>query len=238
MATSRAWRLKRYGRFVPGSAGTGGKPWKVFEANGDKPEIILTVVESGYLLVIQGQESLDTIPLLGGPESLRVHQRADNLLLRFTVKGESRMMRMQFDGSTRMEVVEECSSAVDKLREYVSVSTQDDALPPPNQPPTVPSAPLTQRGVGTLSLTGREQARGGEQGRGPPSTQQGRGTLSIQGLTERLLGGAAVPPPQVHSLGCLEEVAMAVVLRVCLLDPSFFVFVERTEEELRKLLQE
>lgn len=32
--------------------------YQVFEAKGSKPEIILTIVESGYLLVLQGQESL------------------------------------------------------------------------------------------------------------------------------------------------------------------------------------
>ncbi|XP_039983013.1 meiotic recombination protein REC114 isoform X3 [Xiphias gladius] len=86
MAASQVWRLKRYGRFVPSSAATGGKPWKVFEANDSKPEIFLTIVESGYLLVLQGEESLDTIPLLCGSGSLKVHQKSDNLMFRFTVQ--------------------------------------------------------------------------------------------------------------------------------------------------------
>lgn len=29
MATSKAWRLKRYGRLVPGSGETGATSWKV-----------------------------------------------------------------------------------------------------------------------------------------------------------------------------------------------------------------
>lgn len=29
MATSQAWRLKRFGRLVPGSGETGSTPWKV-----------------------------------------------------------------------------------------------------------------------------------------------------------------------------------------------------------------
>ncbi|TNN43675.1 Meiotic recombination protein REC114 [Liparis tanakae] len=64
MATSPSWRLKRYGRCIPDS--TGGKQWKVFESNDNGPEMFLTIVKSGYLLVLQGQESLDTIPFLGG----------------------------------------------------------------------------------------------------------------------------------------------------------------------------
>lgn len=29
MSTTKAWRLRRYGRLVPGSGGTGAAPWKV-----------------------------------------------------------------------------------------------------------------------------------------------------------------------------------------------------------------
>ncbi|XP_059206099.1 meiotic recombination protein REC114 isoform X4 [Centropristis striata] len=87
VASSQAWRLKRYGRFVPGS--DQGKPWKVFEANGDKPAIFLRIVESGYLLVLQGEESLDTIPLVHGSDFLKVHQKSDNLMFRFTVKEDA-----------------------------------------------------------------------------------------------------------------------------------------------------
>lgn len=32
--------------------------YQVFEAKDNKPEIVLTIVESGHLLVLQGQESL------------------------------------------------------------------------------------------------------------------------------------------------------------------------------------
>lgn len=59
-------------------------------------------------------------------------------------QGESRLLRMQFDGRNRAEAVKECSSAVEKLREYLSVSNQDDAPLPANQPPTDVCAPVTQ----------------------------------------------------------------------------------------------
>lgn len=54
------------------------------------------------------------------------------------------MMRMQFDGSSRTEAIKECSSAVEKLKEYMPVTTQDDVPPPPNQSPAVVSAPVIQ----------------------------------------------------------------------------------------------
>ncbi|CAJ1049073.1 meiotic recombination protein REC114 [Xyrichtys novacula] len=144
MATCQGWRLKRYGRFIPGSGEKGGKPWKVFEATGNKPGIFLQILESGYLLVLQGQECLDTVPLLCASGSLKVHQKSDNLMFQFIVGGESRMMRMQFDGSSKQEAVKECTSAVEKLTEYIPVTTQKDTLPPSNQTLAGKSAPVKQ----------------------------------------------------------------------------------------------
>lgn len=54
------------------------------------------------------------------------------------------MMRMQFDGSSRAEAIKECSRAVEKLMEYMPVTTQDDVPPSSNQPPTEVSAPVIQ----------------------------------------------------------------------------------------------
>ncbi|XP_069374296.1 meiotic recombination protein REC114 isoform X1 [Paralichthys olivaceus] len=226
MATSQApgssqvWRLKRYGRFVPGSRDTGTQPWKVFEANCSKPGIVLTIVEAGYLLVLQGQECLDTILLIRGSESLKIQQKSDNLMFRDTMKGEGRMMRMQFDGSSREEAVKECSSAVGKLKEYMPVTTQDNAPPPYNQPPAEVSAPVIQEKTVRVE----------------PEVVQG--SVSIKLLTKHFLGEAAVTLPQVY-LDCpLAEGDLEPILHVCLLDPSFPAFVERVEEELKKLLQE
>ncbi|XP_034997185.1 meiotic recombination protein REC114 [Hippoglossus stenolepis] len=219
-ASSQVWRLKRYGRLVPGSTDTGTKPWKVFEANGSKPGLVLTIVEPGYLLVLQGQECLDTIPLICGSDSLKIQQKSDNLMLRVTMKGEGRMMRMQFEGSSREEAVKECSSAVEKVKEYMPVTTQDDAPPPHNQPPAEVSAPVIQEKTVRVE----------------PEVVQG--SVSIKRLTEHFLGEAAVTLPQVYRNCPLAEGDLEPILHVCLLDPSFPAFVERVEEELNKLLQE
>uniref|UniRef100_I3J3H0 REC114 meiotic recombination protein n=1 Tax=Oreochromis niloticus TaxID=8128 RepID=I3J3H0_ORENI len=169
MIATRIWKLKRYGRFIPGSKETGVKPWKVLETKDNKPEIVLTIVESGHLLVLQGQESLDTIPLLCGSDSIKVHQKSDNLIIRFIVKGESRMIRMQFDGCSMAEAINECSSAVEKLMEYIPVTTQDYAPPQPNQPPAAVPASAVQ--------TCQEKAVGVK-----PEVVQG--TVSIKRLTQ------------------------------------------------------
>ncbi|XP_030269107.1 meiotic recombination protein REC114 isoform X2 [Sparus aurata] len=196
MASSRTWKLKRYGRFVPGSAETIGQPWKIFEATGKKSEIVLTIVESGYLLVVQGQKSL----------------------------GEGRMIRMQFDGSSRAEAIKECSSAVEKLMEYMPVTTQDDAPLPPNQSPAEVSMPV-------LQPTAQEKATGVE-----PEVIQG--SVSIKRLAQHFLGETALALPQVYRHSCLAQGDLEPILRICLLDPSFHAFVEKVEGELRKLLEE
>ncbi|XP_069546580.1 meiotic recombination protein REC114 [Brachyistius frenatus] len=222
MASSQTWTLKRYGRFIPGE--TQGKPWKIFEAKSNTPEIVLTIVESGYLLVLQGQDSLDAVPLLCRSDSLKVHQKSDNLIFRFTVEGQSRIMKMQFDGSSRAEAINECSSAVEKLMEYVPVATQEDAPLHPNQTPTEVPAPAIQQ-------TSQGKAAGVE-------PEVVRESLSIRRLTQHYLGETAVTLPQVYRHSSLEQGDLEPFLRACLLDPGFYAFVEKVEGELRKLLKE
>ncbi|XP_008403839.1 meiotic recombination protein REC114 isoform X3 [Poecilia reticulata] len=148
MAASHIWTLRRFGQFVPQ---TGRKPWKVLEAKANEPKIVMTLLESGYLLVLQGQENLATIPLHDGSNSLKVQHKSDNLMIRFTVKGESRMIRMQFDGSSTAEAVNQCSRAVEKLSAYVPVTSLEVAATHPNQPPTV-VPPAAQHFLGETAL--------------------------------------------------------------------------------------
>ncbi|XP_013880996.1 meiotic recombination protein REC114 [Austrofundulus limnaeus] len=225
MATSQTWKLKRYGRFVQRAKLPRGKPWEVFEAKGNKPEIVLTLLECGYLLIAQGQESLDTIPLLQGLEAPTVQHKSDNLILRFTVKGETRMIRMQFDGSSTAEAINQCSSAVEKLMVHVPVTTQGVASVQPNQPPTEVPAPGTQPSCQ-------------EKTAGTGEREVVQGTLSIKRLAQHFLGDTPVALPQMYNHSSLAEGDLEPFLRVCLLDPSFPAFVEKVEEELKKLLKD
>ncbi|KAM8895433.1 meiotic recombination protein REC114 isoform 5-T5 [Spinachia spinachia] len=191
MATCQSWRLTRYGRFAPGPAV--GQHWKIYEAKDNKPEIFLTIVESGYLLVLQGQESL----------------------------GESRMSRMQFAGRCRAEAIKECSRAVEKLKEYTSVTTQDDTPSPAEPPPAEASTPAIQQA-------------------GPRKAVEvdPEGSLSIRSLTQHFLGETGATLPRVYHQDSLVQADLEPILRVCLLDPSFPAFVEKMEGELEKLLEE
>ncbi|KAM4602938.1 meiotic recombination protein REC114 [Polymixia lowei] len=229
MSKCPTWMLKRFGRFVPGSKAEGGNPWKVFEADGSKPELVLTIVESGHMMVYQGQELLDGISLLAASDLLKVQQiKSDNLVFTCTVKGESRVMRMQFGGRSRAEALEKCSSAIVKVMEYLPVTTQNDitpprnCAPPPNQSPTKMSAAAEQTGQGP------------EIGVEPEAIQ---GLLSVKHLIQRL-GERSLSLPVVYSHSPVPQDNLGPFLRACLLDPSFPAFVEEVERELKKLLQD
>ncbi|KAM6980571.1 meiotic recombination protein REC114 [Aplochiton taeniatus] len=90
------WKLKRFGRFLLETKELCSNPWKVFESSASTGELMLTLVESGHMLVSRGQELL----------------------------GESRLMRMQFDGNSRPAAMEECASAVIRLKKYFPVITE------------------------------------------------------------------------------------------------------------------
>ncbi|XP_019722244.1 meiotic recombination protein REC114 [Hippocampus comes] len=226
MASTLNWRLKRYGRLIPVSGETGKREsWKIFEATKNEPEIIATIVDSGYLMVLQGQECLETIPLINASDVFKVHQKSDNLLLRNTVKGSGRVIRMQFDGRNKTQAIKECSSAAEKLREYLPVNTLDDALPPNNQPPTDVPAPMTQ------PCPQQGEAAGGE-------PEVAHGSLSIKRLAQNLLGEMPLALPGLYRHASSELKDLDAFVRICLLDPSFPALVEQVEGELRKILEE
>uniref|UniRef100_A0A3P8SIZ0 Si:ch1073-75f15.2 n=1 Tax=Amphiprion percula TaxID=161767 RepID=A0A3P8SIZ0_AMPPE len=117
-------------------------------------------------------------------------------------QGESRMVRMQFDGRGRTEAIDECSSAVAKLMEYVPVHT------------------CQGKAVGV-----------------EPEVVQG--SLSIKRLTQQhFLGEAALTLPKMYHRSSLAQGDLESILRVCMLDPTFYAFVENMEGELKKLLEE
>lgn len=57
-------------------------------------------------------------------------------------------------------------------------------------------------------------------------------------LSQHFLGEAVVRLPEVYRHSYWTQGDLELILRICLLDPSFPAFVERVEAELRKLLEE
>ncbi|XP_018600783.1 meiotic recombination protein REC114 isoform X2 [Scleropages formosus] len=122
LKNTMCWELKRYGRFVPKSAaGAGGTSWRIFDNTNSAGKVLLTVVESGHLLVSQDQELLEGFSLADAPSFLKVSQKSDILLFQMMVKGEGRMFRVQFAGASKAETLEQCKSAASQLQKYVPV---------------------------------------------------------------------------------------------------------------------
>ncbi|KAK5615454.1 hypothetical protein CRENBAI_000704 [Crenichthys baileyi] len=165
----------------------------------------------------------DTIPLDGDSNSFKVQHKYDNLMFRFTVKGESRMIRMQFDGSSTAEAVNQCSRAVEKLMEYVPVMSVEVAAIHTNQPPTEVPPAAQQSCQGTTGQTEPEAAQG---------------SVSIRRLAQHFLGETALALPNMYSHSSLAPGDLEPILRVCLLDPNFPAFVEKVQDELEKLQEE
>ncbi|KAM8876079.1 meiotic recombination protein REC114 isoform 4-T4 [Synchiropus picturatus] len=116
MTDSVSWRLVRYGKYIPRTEEESSEQPDLYESKRKDPEIVMTIVGSGYLLILQGQASLE----------------------------QSCLIRMQFDGRTREVAIKECTSALGKLKEYLPASSFDDAPVPLHQPHTEISPPPTQ----------------------------------------------------------------------------------------------
>uniref|UniRef100_A0A8C7HZQ4 Uncharacterized protein n=1 Tax=Oncorhynchus kisutch TaxID=8019 RepID=A0A8C7HZQ4_ONCKI len=126
----------------------------MFEPSESAGELVLTIVESGHMLVSQGHDLLDGFSLLDAPSFLKVQQKSDTLLFRLTVKGESCSIRMQFSGS-RAEALEERGSAVLRLKEYLPVTTQGGGTTTTQLHPNIQSAPYQDHCTGSTALPGR-----------------------------------------------------------------------------------
>ncbi|XP_055010813.1 meiotic recombination protein REC114 [Boleophthalmus pectinirostris] len=221
MATYRSWKLKRFARYTPGAKDKTTIPWKVYESGKKKSPVFLTILDTGYLLVMQGQESLDTVHLVGSGDHIKVHQKSDNLLFRFTLNGESRMTRLQFEAKRKEDALKEAANALKKVMEYLPVTSLEDAPQPPNQTHT---EPLIQVPQSADDVGSKQEAI--------------QGLLPIKKLAQYYLGDINLTLPKMYHHCDLAQGDLEPILRVFLLDPSCHAFVEKVEGELKTLLQE
>ncbi|XP_066541325.1 meiotic recombination protein REC114 [Hoplias malabaricus] len=206
------WKLKRYGRFLPKAKVTGETySWKVFESSESTGQLELVILESGHLLISQAEELLEGFFLPSVHSFLKIHQKSDSLLFHMTLKGESRMIRLQFDGSTRPEAVEFCCKAVQKLKEYLPVGPQEPHVATPSKTPTE---------------TPQAVAKVPEE------------SLSIKHLSQYFLGERGLSLPLAYHHFTLPSGDVEDLLRLCLFDCGFPAFVEEVESKLKGLTQE
>ncbi|XP_076845571.1 meiotic recombination protein REC114 [Brachyhypopomus gauderio] len=220
-----AWPLKRYGRVVPRAKDSGGSSaWKVLESSESAGKLELVILESGHLLVSQAQELLEGFSLLNARSFLKVHQKSDSLLFHLTLKGESRMIRLQFDGSNRSEAVDLCRKAVERLQEYLPVGTDEHCVPPPSThtSESAPCDPQKQTPIDALQD-------------GPDVIQE---SLTIKQLSKHFLGQHELSLPLAYRHCTVPPGAVEELLRLCLLDSGFPAFVEEVENNLKALTEE
>ncbi|XP_028811844.1 meiotic recombination protein REC114-like isoform X2 [Denticeps clupeoides] len=224
--TTPVWKLRRYGRLVPRS-----QSWKVFESGESAGQVVLSVLDSGHFLLSQAQELLEGFSLINASNFIKAQRISDILLFRVTLKGESRLFRVQFDGSSRAEAVEQCSSAVLRLQEYLPVGSQPSSAAP-IQLSTAPKqdAPLAASPPQHLLPVPGASAR--------PDPELAQGTLSLRCLAQHFLGEGDLSLPMAYHHLALPHGDLEPFLRLCLFDPSFPAFVEEVEGELKKLANE
>uniref|UniRef100_A0AAY4AUP2 Uncharacterized protein n=1 Tax=Denticeps clupeoides TaxID=299321 RepID=A0AAY4AUP2_9TELE len=138
--------------------------------------------------------------------------------------GESRLFRVQFDGSSRAEAVEQCSSAVLRLQEYLPVGSQSD----------------WQFHIIRSQHGCRISCRFDVISTSPilPDPELAQGTLSLRCLAQHFLGEGDLSLPMAYHHLALPHGDLEPFLRLCLFDPSFPAFVEEVEGELKKLANE
>ncbi|KAK1784656.1 hypothetical protein P4O66_003338 [Electrophorus voltai] len=197
---------------------------EVFESSESTGKLELMILESGHLLVSQAQELLEGFSLLNARSFLKIHQKSDSLLFHMTSKGESRMMRLQFDGSNRSEAVDLCRKAVERLQEYLPIGTEEQPAPPPSTQTTE-----------TVPCDHQKQAPIDAPQAVPDVTQE---SVTIKHLSQHFLGLHGLSLPLAYRHCTVPPSTMEALLRLCLLDSGFPAFVEEVENKLKELIQE
>ncbi|XP_065114075.1 meiotic recombination protein REC114 [Paramisgurnus dabryanus] len=224
--TTRVWKLKRYGRFLPnGKAkaswkGT-GCAWKIFESSESSGQLDFSILASAHLLISQGQELLEGFSLLDAQSFLKVQHKSDSLLFSITVKGESRLIRLQFDGRTRAVAARFCEEAVERLQDYLPVEEHMTTRSAAESTPTEPGA-----------STQETQAPEDEPRAAPALPIE---ALSIKQLAQYFLGERELSLPMAYHQSTLPPKDLEALLRLCLLDSDFPAFVEEVEKKLKEI---
>ncbi|KAM6149432.1 meiotic recombination protein REC114 [Erethizon dorsatum] len=236
------WPLQRYGRFMLSETGelsgsgpeAGAAPcptWKVFDSNEESGYLVLTIVISGHFFISQGQTLLEGFSLVGSKNWLKIVRRVDCLLFGTTIKNKSRMFRVQFAGESKEQALEHCCSCVQSLARYVTVEVPDGITRP--SPGLLWAGDQGRDGAQSVMLQpgpsqDPEQGTRMAAGVGAPE-----GRTSVAQLAQSILASEELPFAYEQSAWSVEE--LGPFLRLCLMDQNFPAFVEKVENELKKL---
>ncbi|NXC28993.1 RE114 protein, partial [Campylorhamphus procurvoides] len=227
LGSATTWPLRRYGRFLPPADGGDHEgtntSWKVFESNEESGPLVLTIVVSGHFFISQGRTVLEGFSLIDSHKWLKIVRRADCLLLQAQAKqNECRMFRVQFDGSSREEMLGHCCTCVHKLAEYLPVQGAEEQSQQLCHGPTQEHQGMDTEHAPDEPLPD-SCARLGER----RSVAQLAQSMLRRRPELALAYRQAVWPAQ----------ELGPFIRLCLLDQHFPAFVEDVERELQKLTE-
>ncbi|NXU52174.1 RE114 protein, partial [Turnix velox] len=168
--------------------------------------------------------------LIDSHKWLKIVRRADCLLLRAQSKqNECRMFRVQFGGDSKAQMLEHCTSCVQKLAEYVPVEVTDEQ---------------SQKNLHQL-VSGENQVMDTEQDTSLLHTTDELlrdscpvlgDRRSIMQLAQSVLKNKPeLPLMYRHCAWRAQE--LGPFIRLCLMDQNFPAFVEDVEKELKKLTE-
>ncbi|KAM4748952.1 meiotic recombination protein REC114 [Rhinophrynus dorsalis] len=193
-------------------------PLKVFESDEESGNLTLTILNSGHFFISQGQTMLEGFSLIAAQTWLKVGKKSDCLLFQSKARQEFRMFRVQFNGESSEQSLENCLNCVQKLQMYVPV--QIKYLLVEFLISTPPGSHLVLR-------------------RGKASFDSM--ALEITIPKQKGFSNYALLNPQNKQLGIayqdlfLSTEELGPFIKLCLLDQHFPAFVETVEEELYKL---
>ncbi|KFO38002.1 hypothetical protein H920_00612 [Fukomys damarensis] len=177
----------------------------VFDSNEESGYLVLTIVISGHFFISQGQ----------------------------TLLNKSRMFRIQFGGESKEQALEHCCSCVQSLARYTTVEVPDSVTQPSpgllragdhQGRDCVKSIPPLQPGPYQDLEQGKHVAAG---------IDAPEGKTSVAQLAQSVLASKELPLAYQQSAWSVEE--LGPFLRLCLMDQNFPAFVEKVENELKKL---
>ncbi|XP_032806324.2 meiotic recombination protein REC114 [Petromyzon marinus] len=257
---ARGWALAAYSRLVPGpvaprppvalrppgaprppgvtvEARAGSRQsaatWMDFECSDKRGKLLMSITESGNLSVMDGETALEQFSIYEAPcmtSLCHVFQKEECVFFSTQVKTAGRTFRVKLYGETKEQALEQCSSCVMVLSNFIRVHKMA-AVPAEKQG----GGKLTKPQPVTHHLLEAARPTGSL-----PQVHFSDGTASMSQLAKLTSGAATAPFRPLASLQSPNFPAQQLgpLLRLCVLDPNFIALVERVEQELTKIIAE
>ncbi|CAM9814096.1 unnamed protein product [Lampetra fluviatilis] len=207
--------------------------WMDFECSDKRRKLLMSITESGNLSVMDGETALEQFSIYQAPcmtNLCHVFIKEECVFFSTQVKTAGRTFRVKLYGETKEQALEQCSSCVMVLSNFIRVHKMT-AVPAEKQV----GGDLTKPQPVTHHLLEPARPTGSL-----PQVHFSDGTASMSQLAKLTSGAATAPFRPLASLQSPNFPAQQLgpLLRLCVLDPNFIALVERVEQELTKIIAE